>query len=163
MNLEHLFKCIGQTSNDENLVRELLVAGVDLSEGLDLPEGEYRTYVERPENGFSLVFTDEAMFLGKASQAVGLGELFMSGVFLYAEGKDGYSQYKGSLPLNLSFDVTSEILSKNFGDSSWNRTRPDGSIAADRWDNVADYRIHITYSKSSKKAMIISLNQADHK
>jgi hypothetical protein len=161
MDIEKLLECLGEPISSQRLVSILREKGIDLLGELSLPEGEYRAYIERPSEGFSLVFTDEAVFLGKASQVIGKGELYLSGVFLYAEGKDGYTQFSGGLPKGLSFTLDQESVGKKLGISSWDRKREDGSVAAERWDNVADYRIHITYSKSTSKPVLISLNIAD--
>ncbi|GLR13039.1 hypothetical protein GCM10007907_18290 [Chitinimonas prasina] len=87
--------------------------------------------------------------------------LYLSGVFLYAEGKDGYSQFKGNLPMGLSFSIDIKDIGKKLGSPSWVRKREDGSIAAERWDNAADYRIHFSYSKSTSRPVLVSLNMAD--
>lgn len=161
MEIENLLECLGEPISSRRLASVLQGKGIDLSNGLILPKGEYRAYIERPTEGYSLVFTDEAVFLGIANQPIGKGALYLSGVFLYAEGKDSYSQFVGELPMGLSFSTSQENIGKKLGSSSWDRKRSDGSVAAERWDNVADYRIHITYSKSTSKPVLISLSKAD--
>jgi hypothetical protein len=161
MEIEDLLTCLGQSELDQRLIGILQEIGIDLPNELSLPEGEYRAYIERPNEGYSLVFTDEAMFLGKGNQAIGKGALYLSGIFLYAEGKDGYLQFEGELPMKLSFSNMREDIIEELGKATWNRARADGSIAAERWDTAADFRIHITYSKSTSKPVLISLNIAD--
>ncbi len=163
MNLEKFIRLIGKSASDEELTNAVSIVDVNLKKELQLPDGEYRAYIECPKSGFSLVFTDKAVFLGKTQQSIGIGDLYFSGIFLYAEGKDGYSKFQGDLPNGLSFDSTNEELVRKLGTPSWERSRPDGSKAADRWDDLADYRIHITYSKESGKPVVISLNRADAK
>jgi hypothetical protein len=163
MEIGKLLKHLGQSITSQKLLNDLLEIGINPSQELILPDGEYRAYIERSNEGLSFVFTDEAIFLGKADQAIGKGDLYFSGVFLYAEGKDGYKQFVGNMPMNLSFENTRDEIVKYLGKPSWNRKRSDGSTVADRWDNSVgcDYRIHITYLKSSKKPVLISLNIAD--
>ncbi|WP_447529897.1 hypothetical protein [Vreelandella sp. TE19] len=161
MEIESLLKCLGEPASSRQLARILQQEGIDLSSELILPDSEYRAYIERPSKGYSLVFTDEAVFLGRTNQPIGKGLLYLSGVFLYGEGKDSYSQFKGELPTSLSFSTSQEDIKTMLGNSSWDRKRSDGSVAAERWDRVADYRVHITYSKSTAKPVLISLRKAD--
>lgn len=163
MKIKELLDCLGEPETSEKLKKILHEIDVDLSSELVLSEGEYRAYIERPSEGYSLVFTDEAIFLGKENQAIGNGELYLSGVFLYAKDKDGYSQFNQALPMSLSFSAKKADLHEKLGMPSWDRKRIDGSVAAERWDEVADYRIHITYSKISEEPVLISLNKADKK
>ncbi len=161
METENLLECLGEPISSRRLASALQEESIDLSNGLILPEGEYRAYIERPTEGYSLAFTDEAVFSGIPNQPIGKGALYLSGVFLYTEGKDGYSQFVGKLPMGLSFFMSRKDIQKKLGSSSWDRKHSDASIAAERWDNVADYRIHITYSRSTSKPALISLSKAD--
>ncbi|HEY9199450.1 MAG TPA: hypothetical protein VIR60_08790 [Gammaproteobacteria bacterium] len=141
--------CIGEPALRVGLLREQ----VDISKCPPLPEGEYRTYLEMPDQGVSLVFTDEAMFLGKGQQAIGSGPLFFSGLFLYSQGKDGYDQFRGQLPEGLEFaDSRATVLAK-LGEPSWQRKKSDGSVAAERWERSGK-RLHITYTNDARIEII---------
>ncbi|WP_447927010.1 hypothetical protein [Vreelandella sp. EE27] len=161
MEIENLLGCLGDAVSSRQLNSILQKEGIDLSSDLILPDSEYRTYIERPAKGYSLVFTDEAVFLGITNQPIGKSALYLSGVFLYGEGKDGYTQFNGKLPIGLSFSANQEDIKTMLGNPSWNRKRSDGSVAAERWDNIADYRVHITYTKPTSKPVLISLSKAD--
>lgn len=116
---------------------------------LALGDDQYRAYIERSSEGFCLVFTDEAVFQGKGDQAIGVGELFYTWIFFHAEGKDGYSEYKGELPGGISFSDTREDVLKKMGTPSWQRMSKDGQrIITDRWE-LPNYRLHVTYSKKT--------------
>lgn len=118
--------------------------GIEPREELLLPDGEYDAYVERPASGFSFIFTDEAMFLGKADQAIGTGRLFFTGVFLYAEGVDGYSQYSHELPEGLDFSDRPSSLRRRLGEPECSRWI-DGAVRADRW-LLEGRKLHVSYS-----------------
>ncbi|UUZ52818.1 hypothetical protein LP419_27055 [Massilia sp. H-1] len=60
-------------------------------------------YLERQAEGIAFTLTDEAMFLNKEDQTIGDGPLYLSGVFFYAEGVDGYTGYKDALPGRIGF------------------------------------------------------------
>jgi hypothetical protein len=51
---------LGESINNSNLIEVLLESGIDIKKEVILPEGEFRTYIERPAEGISLVFTDGA-------------------------------------------------------------------------------------------------------
>ncbi|WP_370981218.1 hypothetical protein [Agaribacterium sp. ZY112] len=161
MNLDELLPLLGRSVVDSQLNSFLSVLSDGLVRGLALPSGEYRTYYENRSDGYSLVFTDEAMFLGREDQGIGTGSLYLSGIFLYSEGKDDYSEYAGSMPNGIRFDATQSDIAKVLGEASWSRERRDKSIAAERWDTFFDYRLHITYSKNTCCPVVVSLNIAD--
>ncbi|MEJ2046127.1 MAG: hypothetical protein P8X74_19220 [Reinekea sp.] len=161
MNASDLCKYLGEKVSLPEFKDFLSQNSVELPTELDLPEGEYNAYIERPDEGYSMVFTDEAVFLGNLSSGLADGELFFSGVFLYSEGKDGYKQFEGIMPQGLNFNSLSKDFISSFGKADWVRKRTDGSVAAERWDNVTDYRIHITYDKTTGCPSVISLNKPD--
>lgn len=162
MEIEQLIPIVGRPVSDAEVARVLSQIGVDVQHGVALNEGEYRAYVERPKEGFSLVFTDEAMFLNKANQGIGVGELFFSGLFLYAQGKDGYSQFQGQLPKGISFFQDRSKIIEQLGVPSWERKRDDGSIAAERWD-IPPFTLHLTYSREKSTPTLVSFQVPDQK
>lgn len=160
MNLNEIISNLGKPAS--TLQSSFLSSGIDIAAELKLPSSEFRTYLERPSFGYSLVFTDEAVFLGKKKQPVGVGPLYFSGIFLYSEGKDGYSQFQGEIPFGIEFSKKHDELVSLLGAPNWQRLRDDGTIAAERWDEKGVFRIHITYSTNGK-IVIISLQKPDEK
>lgn len=161
MDINEILAYLGRASSDQELANVFFGVGVDLALELRLPSGEYRAYIERPELGVSFVFTDEAVFLGENNQSVGVGGLYFTGIFLYADGKEQYAQFSGHIPKGLSFTVDRDGVIKNLGEPSWCRKRSDGSVAADRWDSIANYRLHITYSTETNTPALISISLPD--
>lgn len=159
MELDAMIRHFGEPVSMPGLVAYFAGIGVDLNDELVLPEGEFDAYVERPQEGYCAVFTDETMFLGLGNQSLGEGPLYLSGVFLYAGGKDGYDKYTGQLPFGMTFlRVRDEILT-TLGPPSWQNQRDDGTVLAERWDNKAEFRIHITYSRTTGMPSVISLSR----
>ncbi len=154
MNTQKVLECLGKPLSDLQTLETLKTIGVDSPESMQVPEGEYSEYFISKPSGFSLIFSDEAMFLGKPHQQVGDGPLYFSGVFFYAGGKDGYSSYTGELPLGITFNSSREQLIKLLGGPSWERQNSRGGAGADRWDDKAKYRIHITYNGEGKPEVI---------
>ncbi|XAW88180.1 hypothetical protein ABDK09_01990 [Vibrio sp. CDRSL-10 TSBA] len=156
--LNELMSFLGKTSKDEPLIRYFSSISVDISDKLSLPDGEYRVYIDKPELGISIAFTDEAIYLDKENQPIGMGLLYFSDIFLYSEGKDGHSQFKGILPVDISFNSDYNDISSSLGSPSWSRNRSDGSLAAARWDSLDKFRLHITFSKDTKMPTVININ-----
>lgn len=161
MDLDKIIPHFGEPVSLSALGKMLEGMGINVEQELRLQEGEYREYIGRPMEGYSLVFTDEAMHLGKSKQALGTGPLYFSGVFLYAQGKDGYSQFCGKIPLGIDFSMDHDALVALLGPPSWQRKRDDETVAADRWDDKPAFRIHVTYSKKGGKPVLISLQRPD--
>lgn len=162
MNIEGLLSILGQPISNNNVIREFESIGVNALHNVHLGSDSYRAYLEKQNDGISFVFTDEAQYLNKENQAIGKGPLYFTGVFLYAEGKDGYSQFNGVIPKGIVFSDTREKLVEKLGPPSWGRKRADESIAAERWD-FQEYRIHITYSKEHGLPIVISISKPDQK
>lgn len=159
MELKVVLELLGMPIINKELLNSFSNFGINLLHELNLPDGEYRAYIERHNKGISFIFTDESMYLNFDEQSIGEGTLYFSGIFLYADGEDGYREFKGNMPMVLSFIKTRDEIVKYIGESSWKRKRQDGSIAADRWDNIEQlkFKIHITYSKTTNCPAVILL------
>ena len=159
-----LLSFMGLSSTDKNLVDSMSQNQIYLEQELSLGIDEYRAYIEKPEDGFALIFTDESYFLGKGDSVIGEGDLFYSGIFFHSEGKDDYSEYKAVLPFELSFSDTRVDVLNKLGEQSWQRLAKDGiRVISDRWDSLPDvpYRLHVTYDKDTGKISIISASIPD--
>lgn len=155
---------LGLEKTNPKLVEYMKKKEINLDSELFFGNDEYRSYIERPELGFCLIFTDEAYFLGNGDIPIGSGDLFYSGIFFYSEGKDDYRQYKSTLPFGLSFDDTRENVVNKLGEQSWQRLARDGNrVISDRWDSLPDipYRLHVTYDKETGKISIVSATIPD--
>lgn len=163
MRIDELLKFLGKPITDKELIEYFSKNDIDIFTEVKLEAGEYSTYLERKNDGYSLVFTDEGMFLNKPEQTFGEGKIYFSGVFLYAEGKNGYSQSQGYIPYTINFLDSRDDILKKMGAPSWTRKKKDGTIAADRWDNLDAFgkRIHITYSKATPSPVVISIGIPD--
>ena len=166
MEFNSLVSFLGCDTSNNEIVSSMLSNGIDLLEEAFLDDGQYRAYVERANDGFALVFTDEAYFFGNKNDPIGRGKLFYSGFFLYKQGKDNYSEYKYTLPFGILFSDKREDVIKKLGSESWSRlARGDERVIADRWDDLSDfnYRLHITYDKITGEISILSISMADQK
>lgn len=162
MDVEKLLGYFGHSVNDDKLSRVLLEYNIDLIDEFKSATETGRAYLSRQQTGFSLVFTDEALFLNKGEQPFGKGTCYFTGIFLYSEGKDGFSQYCGELPNKLKFSDTRDTFLEKLGSPSWQRKSPKDNtrIVADRWD-LPEYRVYVTYYKENNLPQIISFGIPD--
>jgi hypothetical protein len=161
--MDELVDRFGTHADDPLLVALLLRNGIDLKAELDLPEGEFRAYVERPVDGYALVFTDQAMFLGRMHDPIGAGPLCFSGLFVYLERVDAYEPYQGALPFGLSGAGNRAAFAGVLGPSSWQRLHDDGRLAAERWDVSNGRKVHVTYASDGLTVSVISFSKPDAK
>lgn len=152
MKFEDLEPLLGLSILNPICAAGLKDVGVD-TQSIKIPVDEFRTYVERPSEGISLVFTDEAFFLGKSDMPIGTGEVFFSGLFLYSEGKDGYSQYSALLPFGLRFEQSANFVRARLGVPEWSR-ESEGRLVADRWTVEGGRRLHLTYSRAGSIGLV---------
>ena len=153
MNFEQISPLLGLPVTDPRLAGGLGAMGVDLAR-LALPEDDFRTYIEYQSAGIALVLTDEAYFLGRRDTPIGQGDLYLSGMFLYAEGVEGYSQYSYPLPFQLEFSNTREKVAALLGPSEWQRKRDDGTLWGERWLVDSGRRLHLTYKHGGQIAIV---------
>jgi hypothetical protein len=146
---------LGQNVRDRELLTVLADSNVHLDQDLVLVEETAQAYLEKKAEGFSLAFRDDT-FEDDVSVAPARDELIFHAVFLYAEGEDGYTQYRGAIPGGIRFDDTRAAIEAALGAPSWHRKRDDGSISAERWD-LPGHHIHVTYSRGAEMPTVISL------
>jgi len=160
MKTDELLSLLGRSVKDYELIPFCAANNLDINK-VELEPEFYRGYLEKKEEGFSLVFTDEREFLNKAGQVLGKGDLYFSGVFFYSDGKEDFSEYGSKLPQNIRFSDTRENLLAKLGEPSWQRkSRKNNVVIADRWDSSENY-IHITYDKESKLPSVIGVHIPD--
>lgn len=123
---------------------EALLGRLGIEERPRLPSGEYTAYLSRKEEGFTLVFRDEAVVLNK-DVPVGRSPLLFLGAFLYSEGKDGFAEYADPLPEGLVFGDPRETVLEKLGPSDDHRERR-GEIRTERW-NRPTHILNLEYAK----------------
>lgn len=134
---------LGVLSDDKSLQEYMRSMDLKIPENLKLKSSQYDVHIEFEDLDISMLFTDEAKFLGIENQAIGQGPLYFTGLFFYS---DGEGNSNSDLPLNLSFEDKIEDVEDKLGEPSWSRDRK-GQIISQRWDinECHDFTIHITY------------------
>lgn len=146
MYCEALENSLGRASKDPLLANAFASVGVEVEDELELPDGEFVAYVERPAEGIAFAFKDEAFFHGLPNAPIGTGRLFFAGMFFYLSEQEEYTPYAASLPLGIAFTDDAETLAQRFGTPEWERMTENGNVLAQRWAVSAARRLHVTYS-----------------
>jgi|VirMetMinimDraft_7_1064189.scaffolds.fasta_scaffold62519_1 hypothetical protein len=152
MDISLLKKVLGLSVEEEETISAFNRYGIDLKKELHLSEGDYRTYLDCETDGICYVFTDEGVFFNNEDQIIGQGPLYLSSVFLYSEGTDGYKQYSKALPFDLDFTDSIDAIHAKLGAPHWDR-KDDGSVISERWD-VDSFRVHLFYSENQTPNII---------
>ena len=153
MDAASLEPLLGHVVTSEAVRIAFSAVGVDVAREAVLPRDDYRTYIERSPDGLAFVFTDEAWFLGIGERPIGLGPVYFSGIFYYAQDKDGYSQYRFRLPHGLRFSDGSGQAKTVLGDPEWSRRGEDDRLISERW-TVGTRKIHLTYGNDGEIELV---------
>lgn len=114
MNIEELSTYLGKTNQDEKFIAYLALMGIDIN-SMEIEEYVQESFLEDRKNGFCLGFTDRTGFLDNyVDEIIGTsGIWYFTHLFLYAEGKDDYNEFKGVMPYGITFQNTvSEVIEK---------------------------------------------------
>jgi hypothetical protein len=145
---------LGMQTTDPRVAALLARLGVQLHETA-VPEGEFRAYAERPDLGFSLVFTDENYFR-RTDGPIGTGAVVLSGLFLYIQPEDNYRSFEGLLPYQLQRSDFAGRATALFGPPTTIRNRPDGSMRLATWKPSGARAVSATYSVAGE-LLVVSL------
>ena len=150
MNLADFISLLGLSSTAKQV--EALLQGIGYHGQLKLKKGDYDSYIERPELGIYLVFSDEESVNRPLPQEVKEGELILTNVTARSGEKDNYLRFTGELPLGLQFGLSREDVRKKLGPPTWSNDR----LSRDRW-HFPNYRLIIGFTKDEKAISDVSL------
>jgi hypothetical protein len=118
--------------------------------GMPIPEPEAigdESYIELPEAGVSMVLPD--------------GET-ISAIHLHCEGHEGYSEYTGTTPADIAFDMSRETVREYLGLPMEHGDGGHIMLLGDRpaWDafNVNGKRLHIEYAEDSYSIRLMTVS-----
>ena len=156
--IDNLSSFLGLSNQDEDLIKfftenNFIKRNNDLQLCLYDEDGEWLDehdlYIENHSKGLCFIFTDEAFFLENINKPL-LGEvLYLSTIFFFNDGVDGYSKYNLGLPFSLEFSMKSDDLLKIFGNPIFYRKNEDGILVGQKWsfENVP-YTLFVDYDVS---------------
>ena len=89
----------------------------------------------------------------------------VTSIFIYSEGKDGYTQYSGEIPNDVKFNLSQKDIKKKLGEP-----RRSGGNYEDKlfgytapWDSYYfdNYTMHVTYKKDTNSIDMITIMTPD--
>jgi hypothetical protein len=118
--------------------------------GMPIPEPQAigdESYIELPEAGVSMVLPD--------------GET-ITAIHLHCEGHEGYSQYTGTTPADIAFDMNRQLVREYLGlpmeHGDGGRIMLLGYRPA--WDafNIGEKRLHVEYAEDGQSIRLMTIS-----
>ncbi|MGE0052391.1 MAG: hypothetical protein AB7S49_12805 [Arcobacter sp.] len=161
MDINKVISLFGKEYRDSELVEFFQKDGLDIVKNVqdymktdDYEGAESSVYVEYPLRGYSLVFEDELDFFDIADGVYGeSGRYYFICIHIYAQGVDGYNQYKEEIVNGIKITDSNEEVRKKMRS---NYKRHD-FLDVDIWENVNGIKVFVDYKKKNTP-QIISLS-----
>jgi hypothetical protein len=155
MKLLDVIHYIGKPLSFDGLCSLLIDNNINIQDEIVIPKDEYSINVDRISEGYSLIFNDEADFLGIANQAIGVGEPYLTGFFVYSSYKDGYGSYSGELPFSLSVNHSRDDICSVLGDPNIKNSKETGK-KFDKWQFDNGHVLYVAYYNEYKNISFMS-------
>ena len=153
--IDHLISLLGKSNIDEKLV-DFFVKNqfVKSQEEIKLPiydeDGdlldEYNFYISKYDEGLGFIFTDESFYLNQEDKPITGEKIYLTTIFFYNDGVEGFSQYKQELPFNLKFSMNKAEIENILGVPLFIKN-DDGVVRSQKW-KIEDIplTIYISYN-----------------
>jgi hypothetical protein len=143
MNLKNIVEKFGKVA-DLDLLESL---GINRDE-LDF-EGGDTVYVERPQEGYDLIFVKEESFVGAAKYDSKRDREFFAAFICEADSNEGYRIYDGELPRNISMTDDRRKVEDKLGQPHYSKFDDINElITEDSWE-FDYYRLTCSYQKGT--------------
>jgi len=139
---ENLTSLLGRNLNDPALAQIISSLGVEP----EITEVDDRYYYEFKNKGLELVFDED---------------LKLRSIHLYPEGRNGYSQYRGDIPNDITFTLSRSEVHQKLGEPSafgGGKVKPVFGVIP-RWDlyEYPTYSLHVEYLPGENGISLITL------
>lgn len=157
MDVTAFIRQLGKTACDRELLDVFRENKISM---FSFPDNEFHPYsahIECKPLGMGFGFEAYSPHEVNSSESEYLKNFYFNAIFLYANCKDGYSQFSGKLPNDLSFLLSRNDLIERCGNPrfSRNNSKDNTIIALDVWD-FSEHSISINYQKENSKISLIS-------
>lgn len=159
MNIEPFLNHLGKLASDPELQKMFEEEGVSLfpynADLLDLDAG----FIESKNLGVAFTFRIHREYLVELDEETYLDEFQLRGIFLFTEGVQGYKQFKGTPPQNLSFHLKREELKKMFGKPHFTRlySSPEDGAAMEKWE-FENYSMAVNFKKKTQNISFVGFS-----
>lgn len=140
--IDHLMSLMGKSNEDEILINFFIQNSfVESKNDIVLPiydeDGElldeYDVYINKYDEGLSFIFTDEAFYLNKSDKPITGEKIYLTTIFFYNDGVEGFSKYNKNLPFNITFSMNRNELANILGEPIFTKTDDDGVVRSQKW------------------------------
>lgn len=150
MNPNELIGILGLTSED--VVVKKILAYFSITKAPKLPKGRTNAFAVNEKKGIDFTFKDERM-LELPMREYEEGSLVLVNIRFYADGVEGYRQFRGELPYGLNFSMGwKEVLAK----LGKNPAEKGDEIAIMRWD-FRNHCLFVQYGESGQSIETVAI------
>lgn len=158
--IDHLISLLGKPNADEKLINFFVEnLFVKSKEDINLPlydeDGdlldEYNFYISRYEEGLSFIFTDESFYLNQEDKPITGEKIYLTTIFFYNDGIEGFSQYNKGLPFNFDFSMKKNELENILGTPFFTKDDDEGGVRSQKW-KIKDipFTIYVSYTNKGE-------------
>lgn len=153
--VDHLISLLGKSNTDEKLV-EFFIENlfVKSKEEIKLPiydeDGdlldEYNFYISKYDDGLGFIFTDESFYFNQEDKPITGEKIYLTTIFFYNDGVEGFSQYKQGLPFNLKLSMNRAEIENILGVPLFTKD-DDGVVRSQKWKiKGVPFTIYVSYT-----------------
>jgi len=154
--LNHLLSLLGKSNKDESLIDffksyDFIKSRDDLKLPIYDEDGElldeYNFYLSKYNQGLSFIFTDESFYLNQSDKPITGENIYLTTIFFYNEGVEGFSQYKRGLPFEINFLMKQNQLEKNLGEPLFTKSDENLIVRSQKWQ-IKEYpfTLYVSYT-----------------
>lgn len=137
---------------------EALFRQLGVKERPKLAKGEFDAHVEAMTKGVSLIFEDEA-YLKDEDRPIGQGPLVLVGAFFYSEGHEGFTEFQGELPGNITFSDSGEDVLAKLGEPEWKEESKGMVIREGR--PLGEHALVVEYARATGMVSLVTCELAE--
>lgn len=155
MKLEEIYSVIGLGNENPKLLTLLDKLG---NHNLDRDE-THLSFIKFKSSGIEFAFKEKASLKYKADD--NNGDYILETVFFYSEGVEGYSEYKGDLPMSITFKDDQSIIRTKLGEpikSGGGHKNPILGGTFPKWDKYplkGQLTFNVQYSENEQIDIIL--------
>lgn len=144
MDIQHLAALIGRGAAEPQVQELLLRLGLPAKP--KIPRADVSVYLNKPDQGISLMFEDASYFRQETGRQVESDDPVLVAMFFYGPGNDGFKEFRGNLPSNVRFGSSQEELQSALGAS----VLFDEEFNTEAWDLGDGLRVFVDYAEGRK-------------
>ena len=108
---------------------------------------EYNFYLSKYNLGIGFIFTDESFYLNQSDKPITGEKIYLTIIFFYNEGVEGFSQYKSVLPFGIDFLMDQNQLEKILGEPLFTKSDENSIVRSQKWELKGyPFTLYVSYT-----------------